>query len=562
MSLQAQPRNNNMTIGIENFREMRETNSYYVDKTMLIAEFLEANDKVTLLTRPRRFGKTLNMSMLEEFFDITKKSEDIFAGTRIMGTKWADQMNRYPVIALSFANVKGDDAEFLLHNLSNEIRKEYNRHAFLWEQGGLPERICTELAGIYKKIGNMAAGKDYFCLAESLVKLSAAMEKYYDRKVYVFIDEYDTPFLQALNGGYYREIRAVLSVMITSLLKGNSSLKSAYLTGIERVAKENIFSGLNNLVVCTVNDPEYARFFGFTEQETQKLLESCGMKLTDQVRLMYDGYCFGGYRMYNPWSIVCYAKRKRLEPFWVNTSENSMIRTAMQGSGEEFRAGYETLFEKGSYETMIRLDSSFYEVRNLESLWGMFVNAGMLAAEQISTDGMYRLRVPNQEVMRAFRELTISYLGVQEGSMSRMFYLLTKKDVPGFANEYKQLLKKLPSYHDLKEENSYHMMMLGMCSFLSENYKVESNRESGKGRSDICLRAKAPDRSDIIMEFKYTKDEREDLKKLAQKALEQIAEKEYTAGMEGEVLCIGLAHRGKEAEVVYDAKNSGIQKLL
>lgn len=332
MGLYAQLQVNNMTIGIENFREMRETHSYYVDKTMLIAEFLEgleANGKVTLLTRPRRFGKTLNMSMLEEFFDITKKSEEIFEGTHIMETKWSDQMNQYPVIALSFANVKGDDAEFLLHNLSNEIQKEYNRHSYLWEQEGLPERTCAELAGIYEKIGNMAADKDYFCLAESLVKLSAALERFYDRKVYVFIDEYDTPFLQALNGGFYQEVRAVLSVMMTSLLKGNSSLKSAYLTGIERVAKENIFSGLNNLVVCTVNDPEYAEFFGFTEQETQKLLESCGMKLTDQVRLMYDGYRFGGCRIYNPWSIVCYAKRKRLEPFWVNTSENSMIRTAM-----------------------------------------------------------------------------------------------------------------------------------------------------------------------------------------------------------------------------------------
>lgn len=219
------------------------------------------------------------------------------------------------------------------------------------------------------------------------------------------------------------------------------------------------------------------------------------------------------------------------------------------------------MIEKGSYETMVRLDSSFYEGRNLESLWGMFVNAGMLTAEQISADGLCRLRVPNQEVMRAFRELTVSYLGVQEGSMSRMLYLLTKKDVPGFAKEYKQILKKLPSYHDLKEENSYHMMMLGMCSFLSENYKVESNRESGKGRSDICLRAKVPDRADIIMEFKYTKDEREDLKNLAQEALRQISEKEYTAGMEGEVLCVGLAHRGKDAEVVYDMKNVGITKV-
>ena len=549
MIVKEQPVKVKMAIGIDNFREMREKQNYYVDKTRLIAEYLTAGDKVTLLTRPRRFGKTLNMSMLAEFFDITKDSADIFAGTEIMETKWAEKMNQYPVIALSFANARGENAKFLLNQLSGEVRKEYMRYEFLWREKKLPDNMCRELQRIYECMWSWEKKEGFNYLSFSLSGLCTALQCYYGKGVKVFIDEYDTPIIQALISGFYQEIKPVFSVMLGSLLKGNASLESAYLTGIQRVAKENIFSGLNNLAVCTVNSPEYADCFGFTEQETRELLEACGLQLDEKVKEMYDGYRFGNFHIYNPWSITNYARRKRREPFWVNTSENSLIRSAMRETEAQFRPGYEALIENGTYRTEVKMDSSFYEVHDAETLWGMLLCAGMLTAEEVSADGMCTLRVPNREVMRAFRELTALYAGTTEGSMSQMFRWLAEKDLENFSREYKRLLRTLPSYYDLKEENSYHMMMLGMCTFMISDYNVESNRESGLGRSDIILRAKTEEKPNIIMEFKYTKDENKELRELAREGLEQIGQKDYAAGLRGEVVCIGLGHRGKEAEL-------------
>ena len=547
-----------MGIGIENYREMREKGNYYVDKTRLIAEYLEAEDKVTLLMRPRRFGKTLNMSMLAEFFDITKDSADIFEGTEILGTKWVSEMNQYPVISLSFANARGDSEDFLFRFLASEVRKEYMRYEFLWEEKKVSENMGRELSKIYDSLWNREKPDGGDNIAESLTELCSALEWYYGKKVKVFIDEYDTPFIQAMIGGFYRKVRPVLSSMLGSLLKGNPSLGSAYLTGIQRVAKENIFSGLKNLAVCDVNSPEYADCFGFTEEETKRLLEACGLELSEKVRQMYDGYRFGDNHIYNPWSVVYYARRKRLEPFWVNTGENGLIRSAMEELGEEFRPGYEELIENGKYSTEVKMDHSYYVVRDVETLWGLLLSSGMVTAEKILEDGECILRVPNQEVMRAFRELTSIYLGIREGDMSQMFLRLTEKKVEAFTDGYRRILKTLPSYHDLKEENSYHMMMLGMCTFLSRDYEVKSNREAGKGRYDIALKARRKDHPNIIMEFKYTRDEKKDLRKLAEEALEQIMEKDYMAEMRGEVLCIGLGHRGKEVEV----QNREITKVV
>lgn len=552
--MQSQPKGANMALGYEDFREIRERNIYYVDKTKMIGQFLEAQNKVTLVTRPRRFGKTLNMSMLAEFFDITKDSRDVFAGTQIMDTDWVEEMNRYPVISLSFGNVRGDDALFLLRQLAYEIMREYQRYAFLWEESRLPQQMRDDLKKTYRDMCGRHSSKEFGYLSDSLTELCTALEMYYSRKVYVFIDEYDTPFIDAMIEGFYDEVRKVLSVMLSSVLKGNPSLQGAYLTGIQRVAKENIFSGLNNIAVCTACSSEYADCFGFTEQETAQLLESCGMSLDDNVRSMYDGYCFGDRHIYNPWSVIYYAKRKELEAFWVNTSENSLIRRAMADLKDEFAPGYEELIEKGTYETMVRTDCSFYEEQSVESLWGLLLNSGMVTAEKAAADGLCTLRIPNQEVKRAFRDLTASYLGVKEGSMFRLFYYLMKKDMERFAENYRKLLSALPSYHDLKEENSYHMMMLGMCTFITQDYDVRSNRESGRGRSDILLKAKVKDRPDIVMEFKYTKDKEKDLNDLARQALEQIREKDYAAELDGKALCIGLAHRGKNAVIAYEEK--------
>lgn len=251
--------------------------------------------------------------------------------------------------------------------------------------------------------------------------------------------------------------------------------------------------------------------------------------------------------------------RKRLILFWVNTAENSLIHSAINQVGEEFRQGYEELIEKGSYITEIKMDSSLYEYASVESLWGLLLSAGMLTGEQIPGRAKeYRLWILNREVMYAFEELTARHLGIRGGGMGMMFYALTVKDMGRFEREYKNILLSLPSYHDLKEENSYHMMMLGMCTYLKGEYEVKSNRESGGGRSNICLSALKKGKPHIIMEYKYTKYEKKDLGKPAEEALEQITEKEEVAELTGEILCIGFGHRGKEKEVKYRE----IEKLI
>lgn len=542
-----------LAIGVQDFRFLRERDAYYVDKTEMIEEFLESWNQVTLITRPRRFGKTLNMSMLAEFLDCTKDSADIFAGTYISDSEFMEEMNRHPVVFLSFLNAKAHSAEGMIYALGAALRAEYDRYYPIINDGTLSDMQNQEYNYIYQCLWPIRDRKEAEgCIIRSIPVLCQTLEAYYGKKVYLLLDEYDTPFMSANSNGYYSEIRDVLAGMLSSSLKGNASLERAMLTGIQRVAKENIFSGLNNLVVCTVSDPEYAGCFGFTEEEVRELLEYCGVEFTEDVRAMYDGYRFGTELMYNPWSVTRYASRKSLESYWVNTSENSILKDALAQRGDSFAKKYNELIENGEVEAEAELSTAYYERATDESLWGLMINAGMVTIQEKLSENYYRLRIPNQEVWRAFRELTAFYLQVEEGHLSTMLRELKKGDIEEFAEEYQRLLLKLPSYHDLKSENSYHMMMLGVCAFLQREYTVKSNRENGTGRGDILLYAKKQGLPDIVLEFKYTKDESKDLGELAQEAIGQIAEKEYDAEMTGTIYRIGLAHCGKKAEVKWE----------
>lgn len=541
-----------LAIGVQDFRKIREKGSYYADKTMMAAEFLTSAAAVTLVTRPRRFGKTLNMSMLAEFLDCTKDSRDIFEGTAIMDTPFAGEMNAHPVVFISFLTVKGDNAEILLHNLFFILSEEYRRHQNIWKSKKLDEMLRNSLQNIYENLNlkERQSTETYGFVIQAVQMLCYALEAYYKKPVYLLIDEYDTPFTEAYIHGYYAEVHSILAGLFTSALKGNQALNRAMLTGIQRVAKENIFSGLNNLLVCTVKDPEYSQYFGFTEQETKDLLNYYDLELTTEVKAMYDGYLFDQTEVYNPWSVINYASRKRLEPYWVNTSENKMIREAMGLYRDEFQSQYEELIEKESVLVNVQIETSFYEYQSKESLWGLLVNAGMVTVEERIESDFYCLRIPNQEVKKTFQNLTAFHLQVDEGNLSSMFFYLKRGDMVKFEDEYHRILLELPSYHDLKDENSYHMFMLGMCAFLSSDFEIQSNRESGRGRSDIILRSKNGKFDNIIMEFKYTKDEKKDLKTLADEAVVQVKAKQYDAGMQGKVRYVGLAHRGKEAEIV------------
>ncbi len=534
-------------LGVVDYETLKNQNYFFIDKSMMIYDFLMRKSTVTLITRPRRFGKTINMSMMSSFFDITKDSKEIFKDTKIVETEYISEMNQYPTIFISFANAKNDKWN-VVKEIKLQLRKEYDRYAHVFEQKmtvfeqneyeSLVQGLMTKNDGILDNI------------IDALSFLMERLEKYYHKKVMVFIDEYDTPFIEAHVGGYYEELRGGLSSLLHNALKTSTSLHYAMMTGIQRVAKENIFSDLNNLVVCTVKDPEYSQYFGFTEEETKQTLEYYDLSLNDEVKSMYDGYHFGEHDIYNPWSILNYASRKVLEPYWVNTSSNTMIKKAISSSDEAFERGYEELIRNGKLETTVKMDTSFFEVNNTENLWGLLVNAGYLTLhKKISIqDSLYIIKIPNQEVQLEFRKLTAYHLKATETDLTVLFNSLKCCRKEDFEDRYRKILLTLPSYHDLKDENSYHMMLLGMCAWLSNEYEVISNREVGKGRCDIILKSKKSQIS-YILEFKYTNDSSVDLKQLAKSAIDQIDSRRYDSELSGTVIHIGLAHYQKNVEI-------------
>ena len=534
-------------LGVVDYETLKNQNYFFIDKSMMIYDFLMRKSTVNLITRPRRFGKTINMSMMSSFFDITKDSKEIFKDTKIVESEYISEMNQYPTIFISFANAKNDKWN-VVKEIKLQLRKEYDRYAHVFEQKmtvfeqneyeSLVQGLMTKNDGILDNI------------IDALSFLMERLEKYYHKKVMVFIDEYDTPFIEAHVGGYYEELRGGLSSLLHNALKTSTSLHYAMMTGIQRVAKENIFSDLNNLVVCTVKDPEYSQYFGFTEEETKQTLEYYDLSLNDEVKSMYDGYHFGEHDIYNPWSILNYASRKVLEPYWVNTSSNTMIKKAISSSDEAFERGYEELIRNGKLETTVKMDTSFFEVNNTENLWGLLVNAGYLTLHKTISiqDSLYIIKIPNQEVQLEFRKLTAYHLKATETDLTVLFNSLKCCRKEDFEDRYRKILLTLPSYHDLKDENSYHMMLLGMCAWLSNEYEVISNREVGKGRCDIILKSKKSQIS-YILEFKYTNDSSVDLKQLAKSAIDQIDSRRYDSELSGTVIHIGLAHYQKNVEI-------------
>ncbi len=535
-----------LPIGVDDYRRLKENNYYAVDKTLMIEEFLQRQSIVTLITRPRRFGKTLNMSMMAEFFDITKDSKEIFNDTNITKSLYASNMNQYPTIFVSFANAKGDQIN-VVQQIKEQLRNEYNRYEHIFnnlskfEEDDYKQVIDGLMSKSDGKLNN---------IIDALSFLMKILEKYYQRKVMLFIDEYDTPFIEAHVNGFYDKIKNGLASLLHNSLKTSNSLQYALLTGIQRVAKENIFSDLNNLVVCTVKDHTYDKYFGFNEQETKELLEYYDLKLNEDVKQMYDGYHIGNQEIYNPWSIINYTDSHELQPYWVNTSSNKMIKKAMIKKDQAFNQGYEKLVTKGYLQTLVHLDTSFFESRTTSSLWGLFVNAGYLTiAKTISLrDRIYIIKIPNQEVQEEFMNLTAYYLDVSDTLLADLFYALKITNQNLFITTYQRIIKSLPSYYDLKDENSYHMMMLGMCAWLSNEYEIISNKEIGKGRCDIILKAKG-DFTSYIFEFKYTKNNYDNLDVLANKAIKQIEKRNYNLNLKGKVIYVGLAHLQKEVVI-------------
>ena len=532
-----------LPIGIDDFEKVRRGGYYYVDKTLMIRDFLEMRDEVALIARPRRFGKTLNMTMLRDFFDITKDSSGLFRGLAIMDTEYGKQINSRPVIYFTFKNCKGASVEELSIQLKLALQEEYSRYYEVFACAA--DQTAFGVIRFRKTYENlMDQNVSYLHLSSALLDLTRAVYEHYGKKPILLIDEYDQPIMSSYEFGYHKEVGTFFSNFYGAGLKGNGFLDQALLTGVQRVAKESIFSQFNNPQVYTVADSQYALYFGLGEDETRELLAYYGLSLDAQVREMYDGYCIGGFHLYNPWSIMNYIKRGRLDNYWVNSSANFLVREALKKADRSFWSVFDKLTGGKEEMVWITLDTSFVERESNYSLWGLLVNAGYLTVQRFLDSRTAIVKIPNGEVMAEFQVLVSEIAGIDGMDLRQMFDALLKKDMERFLKIYRGIVISCTSYMDAKE-NAYHMLFLGMCITLKGLYRVTSNLESGYGRSDVMLEAQKAGYPHVVIEFKQG----EDLEKLKKEALQQILDQKYYAKLRGQVICIGIAHDKKRCEM-------------
>ncbi len=544
----------NLPLGYDDFRKVRETDRYFVDKTLMIREFLDCGDEVALITRPRRFGKTLNMTMLREFLDISQDSHDIFDGLAIMDTEYADQINSRPVIYFTLKDCNAQTPEELAAMLCNALMPEYTRYYEIARAAGAQFVMYPKFEKMCQKIYDGTA--TLTDLSASVALLLQLAFEIYRIPVILLWDEYDTPVMSSHQYHYHDRISAFIANFYGSALKGQQCLGSALLTGIQRVAKESIFSKLNNVIVYTVLDKAYSPYFGFTGQETKEILEYYDLTLDDHVKQMHDGYQIGGYDIYNPWSILNYCKNKELRPYWINTSSNKVIRDSLNGANQAFRQDFDALVEHGEVEVAVNLETSYEELQNNATLWGLFINAGYLTVQERTDYDLWVIRFVNREVKDEFKNIVAESIGTDGGNFSHLASALARCDYEKFCETYKRIVLNCTSYYDSikgekQYENPYHMLALGMMISLDSMYEIKSNLEMGDGRPDILMISREPQkRAHIIMEIKCS----DDAAAGAKEALAQIREKRYAEGLraaqpDGEILCLGIAHSAKRCMV-------------
>lgn len=534
-----------LPIGNDDFRKLRENGSYYVDKTLMIKDFIEMKDEVTLIARPRRFGKTLNMTMLKEFFDIEKDSRDIFNGLAIMDTEYADQINSRPVIYFTFKNSKGTTVEELTAQLKLAMQEQYGYYEEKFRDKLNKNSFSTKkFYESYDLLMNQKSTHIY--LSGVLLDLTRVVYEFYHIRPILLIDEYDQPIMSSYEYGYHNQLGPFFANLYGSAMKGNSSLGQALITGVQRVAKESIFSQFNNARVYTVMHKQYASYFGLTVGETEKLLTDYGLILDENVRMKYDGYRFGGVEIYNPWSVLNYADIGSLDNYWINTSSNFLVKQALRTADKRFWEDFDQLASGKEISVWLTLETSYIERDSNYSLWGLLVNSGYLTALKRIDSNTAVVKIPNDEVMSEFQVLIAEISGVDGMDLQQMLSCLINKDMKRFFELYQDIVISCTSYMDAKE-NAYHMLFLGMCITLRGTYKVTSNIEAGFGRSDITLEALMPAHSHVIIEFKQG----EDLERLREEALQQIIDNQYYTGLSGEVLCVGLAHDKKRCSMVH-----------
>ena len=544
-------------IGIENFEDIIKDNYYYVDKSMLIEDILVNRAAVTLFTRPRRFGKTLNMSMIKYFFDVRNKDENrkLFEGLKIFGSEYMKEQGKYPVIFVSLKDLRGDTWEDTFENLKSFISDLYAEFEDMREIMNKRDKIK------FDKIFYEEEKGDY---ETSLKLLSNYIYKYYGKKVIILIDEYDAPIINAFDKGYYNEAINFFQVFYSSALKTNDSLKYGILTGITRIIKEGIFSGLNNLYVNTILSKNYSEYFGLLESEVIEMLDYFQMKYkTKEVKDWYNGYRFGDKEIYNPWSIINYIKEKELKAYWANVSGNTLLENMLDQAGEDVYTDLKRFTDGESIEKYISDGTTIKSLlSNDDEIWQLFLYSGYLtkAKEQIEIDetseytNIYNLKIPNKEIRKYFGNMFLNRFFGTELKTSILIKALESGDIKKFEKTLGEIMVNMLSHFDLDSEMEkiYQVFMIGLVGFLMGKYEIISNNESGYGRYDLAMIPIKSNEKAYLMEFKISKTEKGMTLK-AEEALKQIDEKKYDTRLKARgiknILKIGIAFYGKKVKV-------------
>lgn len=556
-----------LPIGISDFKEIIERDYYYFDKTKFIENLLEDGFKVNLFTRPRRFGKTLNMSMLKYFFDIEKKDENrrLFENLYIFKSEYFEKQGNYPVISISFRTYGAQDWEKGFKSVKETISNLYGEYKFLTEK---MDEIEIE------KFNSVRRGIDSANWKSSLLNLSKYLYEYYGKKVVVLIDEYDQPIIDSYIKGYYEEAIDFFKSFYGIVLKDNEYLEMGVMTGILRVAKENIFSGLNNLKVYTILDNRFTEYFGIMEAEVGQALKDFNLEVEmEDMQRWYNGYLFGDVRAYNPWSVINFLAEGKLKPYWVNTSGNDLIKLYLQKLRDEIFDDFSRLLNKEAILKIINDNMTFgnLEANFSRNIWNLFFHSGYLTlAEKYDEDydDAY-LKIPNEEILKMFSEMFIDVYFENYDDFLEMTHALKNGNIGKFKLELKKILLENVGIFDVSsdyKEQFYHGLMLGLVLMLKKEYEITSNNFAGKGRYDLLLKPKNTERrkEDIILELKVAKADNnlseseiyEKLEKECEAALEQIEKREYASVLRNaginNILKVGTAFFGKELEVRFE----------
>ncbi len=561
-------------IGVDDYKKLIDNKSAYVDKTLLVKEFWQDGAEVALIPRPRRFGKTLNLSMLRYFFEKTDQDTSyLFEKTNIGDyPEYQALQGQFPVIFLTFKDIKANSWELAYKRFASIISEECKRLL----PSFIIEKIDASDFDIFNRLKFKEAPEDE--LVRSIQFLSRLLYEQTGKKVIILIDEYDAPILYAYISGYYSEMIKFMRDLLSTALKSNSCLKKGLLTGITRISKEDIFSGLNRLAVRTVLNTQYSDKFGFTQEEVDQLLTQ--YELTDkkdEVKSWYDGYIFGNTNIYNPWSLLnCIENRGVFQTYWANTSNNDLIKDLIAKSNQAIKDDIELLLQ-GEILVDKKIDENvaLRDIKkNNQGLWGLFLSTGYLTATShtiIDEDYYYTLAIPNKEITKLYRQLVTRAIDetLQSGQITELFTALMKGDLYNLTTLLKEFVINSCSHYDLPEndlERSLHLFVLGLLAGLSNRYIIQSNRESGHGRYDIMLMPRNKQDPGILIEFKKAKDDKEStLTALAQEALEQIKIRDYAAQLRAfdysdpiftphltaapPILCYGIAAYGKHLVV-------------